>query len=170
MKSAPFEASSDLEGARALSRKLVRRVAPPAVTAPRPHHPEQRYARLSAWRAVALPPLERGARWPRIVEWARHAVAASSAFAIDRRGLLVGATHMADNEATRIGGRLAVAFEQSAQIDAVRSLVIDWAGETVTLVEIRDPDDVSVLLGIVGHPRPVPVVALVEAVVAALQP
>lgn len=170
MKSARFEPSSDLEGARALSRKLVRRAAPLGVTVPRPRHPEQPYVRLSARRAVVLPALERGARWPRIVEWARDAAAARSAFAISRNGLLISATHMEDDEAIRIGGRLALAFEQSAKIDAVRSLVIEWAGQTVTLVEIRDADDVPVLLGIVGHQRPVPVVALVEAVVAALQP
>lgn len=163
MKIAPSEASSDLERARALSRALTRRGPAPAVATPA-KAAEPAYTRLSMRRAPPLPPLESGARWPRIVEWARRATGASGAFAIDRKGLLVGASGLPDDEATRLGARLALAFDQSSQIDRVRSLVIEWSGDTVTLLEIRDSDDVAVLLGLVGHPAPVPVDAVLVAI------
>ncbi len=164
MKSAPSEASSDLERARALSRTLAQGRGGPGIAVPKPRVPEVGFTRLALRRARPLPNLESGARWPRIVDWARAATGASGVFAIDRKGLLVGASGLDDDEATRIGGRLALAFDQSSQIDQVRSLVIDWAGETVTVIEIRDGDDVAVLLGILGHPTAIPIEAVVHAI------
>lgn len=177
MKSAPSEASSDLERAHALSRALARRApeAPGTVASPGAEPP---YARLASRRAASppsrpkapLPSLEVGARWSRIVEWAREATAARAAFAIDGKGLLVGASGVEDEEATRIGGRLGLAFDQSSQIDRVRSLVIDWAGENVTVIELRDRDDVAVLLGILTPRGPIEIPTIESAITAVLRP
>jgi hypothetical protein len=109
-----------------------------------------------------------GTRWPDIVRWAQVVTEAHAAFAVDAKGLLVSAIGMEDDDATRMGGRLALAFDQSAQIDVVRSMVIDWAGETVTVLETRDGDDVPVLLGLLGHRKAVPVAALVGSIHASL--
>ncbi len=188
MKYVPNEASSkpltDLERAKALSRTLTKAAAPSRET-----NPTQTFTRLTKSTlltspvavssvavssvavspvAVPLPPLAPGTRWPEIVRWARDATESLAAFAVDAKGLLVSAIGMEDDDATRMGGRLALAFDQTAQIDAVRSMVIDWAGETVTIVETRDGDDVPVLLGMLGHRRAVPVATLVEAVHSAL--
>lgn len=186
MKYVPNEASSkpltDLERAKALSRTLTKAAAPSRET-----NPTQTFTRLAKSTLltspvvvspvvvspaiaaeVHLPPLAPGTRWPEIVRWARDATESLAAFAVDAKGLLVSAIGMEDDDATRMGGRLALAFDQTAQIDAVRSMVIDWAGETVTIVETRDGDDVPVLLGMLGHRRAVPVATLVEAVHSAL--
>lgn len=169
MKPVLSAASSDLERAQSLSRALSR----PAVPLPRPVAKSQSYTRLPAItptsrEARALPALEAGTRWPGLVSWAQQATQARAAFAVDAKGLLVGAVAIEDEEATRIGGRLALAFDQCAQIDHVRAMSIDWAGETMTMLEVRDGDDVPVLLGILGHPEPLPIQALVSAARAAL--
>ncbi|MBX7192978.1 MAG: hypothetical protein K1X94_13010 [Sandaracinaceae bacterium] len=166
MKIAPPEASSDLERAQALSRSLASvRTGSSAgdVTAPR-----EPYVRLSMRRATALAPLEVGARWPRIVRWLRESTFATAVFAVDRKGLVIASVGLEDDEAMRIGGRVALAFDQSALVDEVRSLVIDWAGETLTALEVRDADDVPVLLGVIGHPEPVPRAKVVAAIASAL--
>lgn len=168
MKNVPSEASSDLERARALSRSLSEaRDAKPAPTGASTSGPPA-YARLGLRRASTLPPLEAGARWPRIVGWLRASTLASSVFAVDRKGLVIASTGLEDDEAMRIGGRVALAFDQSAYVDEVRALVIDWAGEQLTAIEIRDGDDVPVLLGILGHPTPVPRAQVVAAITSAL--
>jgi hypothetical protein len=180
MKSVSNEASSkslsDLERAKAMSRTLSRAAEPahpPAAT--------QAYTRLAKSTPLTLPttpldtpmmaplpPLPVGTRWPDIVRWAQVVTEAHAAFAVDAKGLLVSAIGMEDDDATRMGGRLALAFDQSAQIDVVRSMVIDWAGETVTVLETRDGDDVPVLLGLLGHRKAVPVAALVGSIHASL--
>ncbi len=119
-------------------------------------------------RPSTLTPLEAGARWPRIVEWLRTSTLATSVFAVDRKGLVIASVGLEDDEAMRIGGRVALAFDQSAHVDEVRSLVIDWAGEMLTAIEVRDADDVPVLLGVIGHPEPVPRAKVVAAISSAL--
>lgn len=169
MKNVPSEASSDLERAQALSRSLsaARDARAPGAAAPvTPAAPG--YARLGLRRVSTLPPLEVGARWPRIVSWLRTSTLASSVFAVDRTGLVIASTGLEDDEAMRIGGRVALAFDQSAHVDEVRALVIDWAGEQLTAIEVRDGDDVPVLLGILGHPEPVPRAQVVTAIASAL--
>ncbi len=169
MKNVPSEPSSDLERAQALSRSLaaVRDASVPASGGSPASAPS--YARLSLRRARTLAPLEAGARWPRIVEWLRTNTLASAVFAVDRKGLVIASTGLEDDEAMRIGGRVALAVDQSALVDEVRALVIDWAGEQLTAIEVRDADDVPILLGILGHPDPVPRAQVVEAITFALE-
>ncbi len=168
MKNVLSEASSDLERAQALSRSLsAARDASASRSAASPASAPS-YARLSLRRAHTLAPLEVGARWPRIVEWLRTSTMASAVFAVDRTGLVIASMGLEDDEAMRIGGRVALAVHQSSLVDEVRSLVIDWAGEVLTAIEVRDGDDVPVLLGILGHPEPVPRAQVVSAITYAL--
>lgn len=171
MKIAQHEASSDLERARALSRSLSQKEAPVAV--PRPG---RGYTRLPSRRPAApvavpatLPELEPGARWPRIVAWARQATRSRAAFAVDPKGLLVAAAGIDDLDATRVGGYLALAVDQSSQIDRVRSIAIEWTGERVTGIEVRAADDVAILLGLLGHEGAVPVDDLTTAIREAIE-
>ena len=170
MKPVLSAASSDLERAQSLSRVLSR----PAVPLPRPLTKSTSYTRLAkstvstSTEVPPLPALEAGTRWPNLVLWAQRASHARAVFAVDAKGLLVGAVDIEDEAATRMGGRLAIAFDQCAQIDRVRAMSVDWAGETMTMIEVRDGDDVPVLLGLLGHAEPLPVQALASAARAAL--
>lgn len=171
MKPAPPAASSDLERARALSRALSAPRAAPVV--PRPDAAAPPVARLKSRTPPApeppprtLPALEAGARWPRIVAWAVEATGASRALAIDRKGLLVAAHHVDDDEAARIGGRLALAFDQAAEIRAVKSLRIDWDGEASCVLEVGDGEQ-AVLLAVLGHASPIQPAELAAAIARA---
>lgn len=149
MKPTPPAASSDLERARALSHALQAPDAA-AVHVPRPSAPA--FARLMP---RAAPPLEEGARWPRIVAWAAELTAAQRALAVDRTGLLVASVHLDDEEALRIGGHVALAVDQTAVLGGVRSLQIDLDGKWSTVVPIGDGEQ-AVLLVLSEHARPLP--------------
>jgi hypothetical protein len=146
MKPAPPAASSDLDRARALSRALS--PASPAPDRPTPSPP--RWARLTPReKATPMPTLEAGARWPRAVGWAIAATEARAGLAIDPKGLLVAAQHLDDEEAARIGGRIALAFDQLAAVGTPRGLWIDWANETGLVLRLGDGEQ-AVLLVLLG--------------------
>lgn len=166
MKSAPPEASSDLERARALSRALTA-VAPPKST---PILEAPAYTRLARApqpiaASPALPSLSVGARWPAIVAWAAGLEGAGAALALDRKGLLVAVSGLPDDEATRIGGRVALAFDQMVQIDEVLSLAIEGPRRSVHVASFGEGEE-AVLLAVLGSA--VPSRALCGAVTAAL--
>lgn len=160
MKSAQPEASSDFERARALSRALT---APAVASTPSPSGPS--YTRLkprtpaqaAAPALAVLPALARDARWPAIVAWAASTEGATGALAVDRTGLLVAVTGLADEEATRIGGRLALAFDHASEVEQIEALVIEGQGRAIHVASFGAGDETVLLAVFGGAARPDPI-------------
>ncbi len=144
----PRAPSSDLEHARALSRRLR---GPQGTTAQRAE-PSPRYIHFDARRAAPdawLSPLSRAAApfgaevWNELLDGCLASADATAAFLMDAHGLVVatrGALKQSDAEA--IGGRLMAALDQIEQIERSGSactVAIEFEGAWLTGVRFGQP-------------------------------
>jgi hypothetical protein len=151
--------SSDVERARALTKKLEG--APQASAAPEP-----RYIRFDAARFVASakssaarpapPPLPDGpVDWTALLAWVRAFVGARAVLLSDASGLLVALSGDLNVEhAQAMGARLVLAFEHAdrmeADVQASRFMILDFGGVVVSGIRVDLPEGGRLVLAIAG--------------------
>lgn len=143
--------SSDLDLARAITRRLAPAAASPAPTPGTTGN----YVRFRAGGSppvaaappVLAPPPEAIAGsggWPRLLDWACAAAGAEAAFLTDTRGLVIACRgEVTDDDAQSIGARIVIAFAHADQMDGhgSRSIAIELERRWLTGLRVPFGDE-----------------------------